>query len=154
MVANALHAGACRCGGCQPGYLAQQLAEAGARATPRRQAVWDLLAAARAGLSVQELAAALAGQGAGQATVYRAVELCERLGLVRRTLRLDGRTVYAVVPPGHCHALICDRCGLVREFDTCSWNVVGELLSLKTGFAIASHYLEVHGVCPACQHHG
>jgi Fe2+ or Zn2+ uptake regulation protein len=145
------HPAACRCQTCQPQYLKQQLDGAGERWTAQRQAVWDALAAARSGSGALELAQALVVQGVGQATVYRSLELLERCGLARRAALGGGRQGYVPVQPGHHHALICDGCGQVQDFAACSWNVVGELLALRTGFTVHSHYLEVHGLCPACQ---
>jgi Fe2+ or Zn2+ uptake regulation protein len=145
------HRAACRCTECQPGYLAQRLAAAGERLTSPRQTVWNTLAGASQGLPAAELASILAAAGVGQATVYRTLELLTRLGLARLATLPGGRTGYLAVRPSHSHALICDCCGLVQDFEACSWNVVGELLELKTGFKLASHYLEVHGLCPGCQ---
>ncbi len=148
---NAPHRTACHCTGCAPDYLEQRLAAAGERLTGPRRTVWDALAGARQGFSAPELAAWLAGQGVGQATVYRTLELLERLGLVRLAALPGGRAGYLAVRPGHSHALICDSCGEVQDFEACGWNVVGELIELKTGFKLQSHYLEVHGLCPRCQ---
>ena len=145
------HRDACRCAGCQPGYLAQRLIAAGERVTKPRQAVWDALAGAQHGMSAPELAAVLEIEGVGQATVYRTLELLTRLGLARLAALPGGRAGYLPVRPGHSHALICDRCGIAQDFDACSWNVIGELIELKTGFKLHNHYLEVHGLCPRCQ---
>ena len=59
------------------------------------------------------------GQDVGQASIYRALELLERLRLARRVDAGEGVARYEPVDPAaaHHHHLVCDRCGEVAAFE-------------------------------------
>lgn len=145
------HAEADGCAGAQVEFQAV-LKSAGVRLTQQRKRFWEWAAGQKRGFTIPQALDAMRGYGIGQATVYRNTATLERLGLLRR-IGNGNRSdrVYCCSKPGHHHSIVCDRCGLVREFDTCGWALLRELLSLQTGFEIQDHYMEVRGICPECQ---
>ncbi len=92
----------------------------------------------------------LSDHGIGRATIYRTVELFERLNLLACLRDTTGKQRYAAVCPGHAHTLICRSCHQVVEFQDCDLTVLEKLLMAKTGFKIEGHHLEMYGICPAC----
>lgn len=126
------------------------------RLTAPRRAVVAALAASGRALSLQELltAARCYHPSLSLATLYRVIELLQRLGLVRR-LHQEARGCqrYFLAPPGHWHQLICLECGRVVEFP--GGDELKELqreLEDQTGFRIEGHLLQFYGRCP--EHRG
>jgi len=104
----------------------------------------------------------------GTVTVYRTLEILLSLGLVRRLHQEEGCHVYAVsltgrLAPGtetrgdasdghdHRHHVICQGCGRAVEFEGCDLRTVVASVEAQTGFRVREHWLEMFGVCPACQ---
>ncbi len=139
------------CAGAQVEFQAV-LKSAGVRLTEQRKRLWDWASGQKRGFTISRALSAMKRYGIGQATVYRNIATLERLGLLRR-IGNGNRSdrVYCCCNPGQHHSIVCDRCGLVKEFDTCGWALLKELLSLQTGFEVQDHYMEVRGICPECQ---
>lgn len=130
----------------------ERLREAGLRLTAPRRAVVTALAASERALNLQELltTARCHHPSLSLATVYRAIELLQRLGLVRR-VHLEGQRCqrYFLAPSGHWHQLVCLECGRVVEFP--GGNELERLqqeLEAETGFRIEGHLLQFYGYCP------
>ena len=120
--------------------------------TRQRRLIWDYFAGADRAATIGEAADALHGEGVGQATVYRTVQLLSDLGLLARVQDGRGEICFIAPPIGHSHPLICGVCRRVVRFD--GDGDVKELetrLSAETGFAIYGHHLEVYGICPDCR---
>lgn len=120
--------------------------------TRQRRQIWEYFAGADRAATITEAADALRGAGAGQATVYRTVQLLGDLGLLARVQDGRGEICYIAPPIGHSHPLICGACRRVVRFD--GNGDVAELeakLAEATGFAIYGHHLEVYGICPSCR---
>ncbi len=128
------------------------LQAAGVRLTQQRRRFWEWAAGQKRGFTISQALSAMKRCGIGQATVYRNTTTLERLGLLRRIGNGNGSDrMYCCCKPGHHHSIVCASCGLVKEFDTCGWALLKELLSLQTGFEVEDHYMEVRGICPECQ---
>ncbi len=91
----------------------------------------------------------------GIATVYRTLELFEKLGIVRNVkIKNDGVNYYDVVDldeENHFHHhLICTNCRRIIE-------IADELESYETfieqkyGFQVKDHDLTLYGICSDCQ---
>jgi Fur family transcriptional regulator, ferric uptake regulator len=88
------------------------------------------------------------------ATVYRAVQMLEKLGMVKRFDFGDGAARYELVAEGddgHHHHLICTRCAEVVEIEECFPAEIERRIANQNGFQTVTHRLEFFGVCPACQ---
>ena len=125
----------------------------GIHCTAQRREIWDYFASKTRGYTIADAIEALAARGIGRATIYRTVELFERLRLLTIVHDGAGKPRYGAVCPGHAHALVCRNCHAVVEFDDCDLTMLEKLLSAKTGFAIQGHHLEIYGTCPTCTTH-
>lgn len=127
----------------------------GARLTPQRRRVYELLVSAGVPITAYELLRRLAEDGGNPAppTVYRALEFLQAHGLVHR-LASHNRYI-ACDHPGHgAHGgviLVCACCGNAREWsDTEVARAVAES-ARAAGFQVGEDVLpEVEGRCPEC----
>ena len=129
-----------------------QCAARGQRLTRPRERVLELLL--RAGHPVKPydlLAGAAPGEGSAKPpTVYRALEFLAAQGLAHRIESL-GAFVACRRRGGHNAAfLICDCCGLTREFDPGEERTIGEA-ARRDGFTLSAVTLEAHGLCADCR---
>ena len=129
------------------------LADAGFSDTRARRAVVSALCESRTGVTPGLLLqqARVRHAGLGQVTVYRTLEILERLGLVRKLHQEDGCSAYAPASSGHGHPVICRKCRSTVEYDGCAIDSVLRDVSARTGYRVDSHWLELFGVCPACR---
>lgn len=133
--------------------LAGQLRAAGHKLTRPRRAILRALLAAIHPLSPAEILAE--GQAfyadLGLVTVYRTLEIMESLGLARPVHLADGCHGYALCTPGHTHHVVCQRCHAVVEIVGCDLDDFLASVAERTGYTITGHWLEIAGLCPACQ---
>lgn len=135
-------------------HTTRALAEAGHRSSGPREEVIAAIAELGCSITAREIADLLSerGSGVGLASIYRALELLDRLGLVQRFDVGEGVARYEAALPGgdHHHHLVCDSCGTVEPFEDDALEDAIHALSAKTDFAIAAHDVTLHGECPAC----
>lgn len=86
----------------------------------------------------------------GRATVFRALELFEELGLVERLDLPNGEHAYVLCEPAHHHHVICQSCGRGTEVEACGMEAVAREIEGRTGYVIDSHRVELFGLCPDC----
>jgi Fur family transcriptional regulator, ferric uptake regulator len=132
----------------------QALERSGHRASAPRAAVVAALSDTGCGASARELADQLDARGhrVGLASVYRALELLEELGLVQRVDVVEGATRYeASLPDGeHHHHLVCQSCGQVSAFEDPGLERAIGRLARRVDFQIDAHDVTLRGECPAC----
>lgn len=87
----------------------------------------------------------------GRATVFRALELFEQLGLVERLDLPDGSHAYVVCQPSHHHHVVCTECGRTENVGDLGLEQIADAVSTKTGFSLDSHRIELYGLCPSCR---
>ncbi|MGI5213146.1 Fur family transcriptional regulator [Plantactinospora sp. CA-290183] len=128
--------------------LAELLRSRGLRLTAQRQlileAVIDLGHATpeQVHSAVREVAA-----GVNITTIYRTLELLERLGLVTHTHLSHGSPTYhAAGEDTHAH-LVCRVCGAVDEVDPEIFGPVADKLAAERGFQIDIGHVALFGVC-------
>lgn len=127
-------------------------AAAGERMTDSRMRVLELLLSAGEPVKAYDLVARYHTDGrvAKPATVYRALDFLERLGLLHRISSIS--SYVACSGDEHSHAaafLICDCCGLSREIAPPQEAALRQA-ALSEGFSFERVTLEVHGKCPSC----
>ncbi len=86
----------------------------------------------------------------GLTTVYRTLEILDRLGAVRRVHMADNCEGFAPASRTEGHHVVCVKCGRVAEFTGCN---VAELIPAamrQTGFRVQEHFLELMGTCDRC----
>ena len=131
--------------------LRRTLHERGLRMTPQRQLVLD---------AVRELGHATPEQVCAQVqraapavnitTVYRSLDLLERLGLVRHTHLGHGAPTYSAHEHEHVH-LVCHDCGTVTEVPR---EVMAELAAQLVdgfGFEVDVAHVALSGLCRDCR---
>src|SRR3979490_789203 len=115
----------------------------GFRAGAARTRVVDALARQDCCATAQEIADELRADDArvGIASVYRALEGTDPLGLVHRLDVGDGSARYEAAHPGgeHHHHVVCDRCGRVAQFADDGLEQAIATLSEPLAFAIDQH---------------
>ena len=133
--------------------LAQQLRASGHKLTQPRRAILQTLLAASKPLSPAEIQQS--GQvfcaDLGLVTVYRTLEIIEEIGLVRPVHLADGCHGYVLATPGHTHHVVCECCHTVIEIVGCEMGDFLDRVAARTGFMITDHWLEIAGLCGACQ---
>ncbi|MGA2477624.1 MAG: Fur family transcriptional regulator [Spirochaetia bacterium] len=129
------------------------LAEAGFSDTGARRAVVMALCEAESGATPADLLERGRASHArlGQVTVYRTLEILERLGLSRKLHQEDGCSTYAVSSRGHAHHVICRTCHKVAEYEGCSIDKALRDAAARTGYLVEGHWLEMFGLCPSCR---
>jgi Fur family transcriptional regulator, ferric uptake regulator len=131
--------------------LAELLRSRGLRLTAQRQLILEAVlelghaTPEQVHTAVREVAA-----GVNITTIYRTLELLERLGLVRHTHLSHGSPTYH--PAGadqHVH-LVCRSCGAVDEFDPGMLAPIVERLAVERGFQIDIGHVALFGECGKC----
>lgn len=87
-----------------------------------------------------------------RATVYRTIELFERLGIIRR-LNIGWKYKIELTDAfsGHHHHMYCTNCGRVFDLpDNPMLETMIDTVAAKSGFAPRGHQLEVFGLCVNC----
>ena len=88
----------------------------------------------------------------GLVTVYRTLELFEQFGLACRVHLAEGCHGYVLRQPGHRHILLCQHCGQSVEFSGHDdLDALAARVADQTGYHIDEHWLQLFGICPACQ---
>jgi len=130
------------------------LAREGYRAGEARAAVVELMGRDGGCLTADEVAARLrtTGRHVGTASVYRALSLLTKLGLLQRAPLGDGAVRYELVSPeaGHHHHLVCDRCGRTATFEDPPLEEAIHRLSKRVDYAVEAHDITLRGACPRC----
>ena len=91
----------------------------------------------------------------GLATVYRALDLLSKLGILVQVDFCDGCARYELNTADpkihHHHHLICLKCKKVIEFDEDLLDVLEGYISKKSGFEILNHEVKFFGYCKDCR---
>jgi len=130
------------------------LQEAGHRRGGARTAVVEALAAHECAVTALDLDDELARRRprVARASVYRALEQLEQLGLVRRIEVARGVAGYERVDPTghHHHHAICRDCGRMVPFEDRSLEQAIGKLCESMDFEVAEHDVVLRGRCERC----
>ena len=135
--------------------MAVTLREAGYKLTRPRLAVLQVLRESNEQLSPYEIhhRGKAIHEPLGLVTVYRTLDLLDRLGVARR-VHTEGHCHGYASTEGDQHYLVCRRCGHITAFPCQGMTTLIEDVRQETGFAIEEHLLELKGLCPDCQTKG
>ncbi len=89
----------------------------------------------------------------GLATVYRTLEILERIGVLHRLDSGDGHSRYELnlaSEEHYHHHLICTECGHISEFNDDLLETIETRIHDETGFRITDHCLRFFGICRDC----
>lgn len=139
------------------GSLATRLQAAvqgrGQRWTEQRQLIADVLAASDGHSTGAEMVERVraADPSATPSTVYRTLDLLEKLGFASHHHGVDGRETYhleEVLAHGHVH---CQGCGAEVELDAAAAKPILAAIERATGYAADLDHLSLQGRCPTCR---
>lgn len=87
------------------------------------------------------------------ASVYRAIELFCRLGVLTEVDHVQEGQRYELSDEyrGHHHHLICGGCGKTEDIEDCEMEDIEKLISQRFRFKITRHELRFIGLCQRCQ---
>jgi Fur family transcriptional regulator, ferric uptake regulator len=130
-----------------------QLQENGYRLTEARRAVVETIQKSTRALTPVEVfdMARKKYRGLGLVSVYRTLEKLEELNLVQRVHQPQGCQAFIAESSGHEHLLLCQNCGQVTFFEGDDLDSLIKKISNKTGYLIREHWLQLFGLCQACQ---
>ena len=129
-------------------------AERGARLTPVRRRVLEIIWQSHRPLGAYAILEVLAREGHSSAppTVYRALEFLLKHGLVHRLSSLNAFT--GCTSPGHPGAgqfLLCTICGTVAELNDVTVDRAIKRSAAEEGFISRAHTVEISGICLYCR---
>jgi Fur family ferric uptake transcriptional regulator len=122
--------------------------------TGPRAAILEILRQHSHPLTTKEIFAELPKGECDLVTIYRAMQLLEKLGMVKRFDFGDGAARFELVEEGddgHHHHLICTQCAQVVEIEECFPAEIERRIAQQNGYRAVTHRLEFFGVCPDCQ---
>jgi len=128
-----------------------RLIEAGHRRGGARRAVLEELGRRHCAVSARDVEDAL-GRAVGLASIYRALEQLDELGLVSRVEVGDGVTRYERrhASGEHHHHLVCRNCGSVQPFEDAALEKAIHALSDSVDFEVDAHDVVLQGTCRRC----
>src|SRR5258708_23395547 len=130
-------------------WMLRRLDEEGQRLTGRRELVVQAIAAKRGSFTPEALVDELRPHGIGRATVYRALELLERLGVLTR-VHLGSCHAFTVCDETHHHHLVCSTCDAVVPVDAQVIEAEIQKLAKRLQLRVDTHMLEFAGRCATC----
>ena len=88
--------------------------------------------------------------GTDFSTVYRNLEILERMGLIHKTSIKGGAAVFELIcDHSHHHHIICKGCGKTEIINECPIERLLESIE-GTHFTLTDHKLELYGYCSEC----
>jgi Fur family ferric uptake transcriptional regulator len=139
-----------RCAGDWTELATEALSAAGFRSGGGRRRVLELLGSQDCALTALEIDRRL--PEVGRATVYRALDQLESLGLVQKVDLAGEAAGYERVDPEgqHHHHLVCERCGRVVAFEDEGLERAIGALTMRPDFTVSSHEVTLRGECARC----
>jgi Fur family transcriptional regulator, ferric uptake regulator len=134
----------------RPEDLKRTLHQRGLRMTPQRQLVLD--AVRTLGHATPEQICAqvqTVAPAVNITTIYRTLDLLEKLGVVRHTHLGHGAPNYSEQEHQHVH-LVCHECGAVVESPSDLMNGLAERLREVAGFELDVTHVALSGHCADC----
>jgi Fur family ferric uptake transcriptional regulator len=140
-------------------HLSELLREHNLRITPQRKAILQILNDCRGHhLETENIYELLAVRGdkpqrVGLATVYRTMELFEKIGLVSKLSMENSPARYELIIHDDLrhHHLICLKCGQVQEIDDSFTEDFKVLVLNNKEFQVADKPMKIYGYCSRCR---
>lgn len=124
----------------------------GGRVTSARRAVVAQLLDQDGHVSAEEIAAAVQAElpDVSVSTVYRTLDVLERLGQIEHVHLGHGPSRYHLADRRHVH-LLCRRCDAVIELPDDSLAELSRQLDRDHGFALEPRHFALLGICASCR---
>lgn len=126
----------------------------GARLTPVRRRVLEILVEAHRALGAYDVLQRLSAEGFGNQppVAYRALDFLVEQGLAHRIQRLNAFTACMHAGENHAPAfLICRVCETVAEAPVAPVRAALDAAAAELGFAVERASIEALGLCPTCK---
>jgi Fur family transcriptional regulator, ferric uptake regulator len=124
------------------------------RMTAHRQAVLELLHRTDHFRSAQQLHFEIREHHTariGLTTVYRILRTLAEQKIAETQRAEDGEILYRLCAnPGHCHYLLCRRCGRAVGFTAADIELHTSQLAEAHRYADVTHHIDLYGTCPLC----
>ena len=120
----------------------------GYRLSATRRLVLEGLFGAEGPVSAELLAAGIAGSDL--ASVYRNLELLERLGLVRHVHIGHGPGLYALVSADERCYVVCEHCNRIHRLPPAELEAIRERIGEVSGYEAHFSHFPILGLCPRC----
>ena len=133
--------------------LTEELTRQGYRMTPQRMMIVDAIEHTENHISAEDIFRQVVAKypNVNVSTVYRTLELLEKLGLVTKTEMGVGHIVYHPLEKGHHHHLICRECGNIINLDESVLAPLKESLQQNYQFTAELRHLGIMGLCADCK---
>ena len=125
--------------------VARALREAGGRFSAARRRVLEALFAAEAPLPAEAVA-----PGLDRASVYRALEYLEELGVVRHVHLGHSPGLYALTGGAEREYLTCERCHRITALEAERLDEVRDLIEAQFGYRARFSHFPIVGLCADC----
>jgi Fur family ferric uptake transcriptional regulator len=124
----------------------------GLRVSAARRLLVEALFAAGGPVTAEQIAAGAGGRvpEADVASVYRNLELLERVGLVRHSHLGHGPAVYALAGRLAPAYLVCERCGARRALTERELEPLRRSIRSRFGYRARFRHFPITGLCETC----
>lgn len=136
----------------------QLLKECDVKITPQREAILDILYNFRGNhLDAKNIYKLLTAKDnnrkIGFATIYRTMELFERIGIVSRLSVENSAARYELIMYDNLmyHHLICLKCGKLEELDDRTAEEFKKKILEDKGFEVGGRSMKIYGYCSSCK---
>lgn len=127
------------------------LKEKDLKTTARRQAILAVIEDFDRPVTAEEIfVAVLPREHMSLSTIYRTLGALSEKEILLKSAGQDGKTYYQMNTRKHKHYLRCISCNEIVQLDDCPLRTLEKELSVKTGYTITGHSLELTGICPKC----
>ena len=136
----------------QSGDITGKLSKLGYRLTPQRMMILSAIENSDDHISAEEIYTQIVAKypNVNISTVYRTLELLNRLGLVTETDLGGGRVRYHPAEKGHHHHLVCRECGATIDLDGSLLAPLKDALLREHQFIADLRHLAILGRCINC----
>jgi Fe2+ or Zn2+ uptake regulation protein len=130
----------------------EKLRSSGLKITPRRKAIIEIFQKVNGHMTPEDVWEELKDRfdECGLPSIYRNLAELEECGILTKIQQFDRKRHYALCEAKdncHHHHIVCVQCGKVGDVEACG---VEQIKKVK-GFKILSHYVQLNGICAACQ---
>ena len=133
--------------------IQQKLVGQGFNQTEPRRLVLDVFLDEEKPLTPAAVHRRLPDRSINLASVYRAIELFCRVGVLTEVDHMPEGRRYELSDEyrEHHHHLICRECGKTEDFEDCGMEEIEKLIRRRFRFKVTRHDLRFIGLCQRCQ---
>lgn len=135
--------------------IADKLRSEGYKVTPQRVAIYHVLHGSHEHPTAEMIYQNLREEHPSMslATVYKTMEIFEKIGVVRVLDMGDDRSRYDWDTTKHSHVR-CTVCNRVDDVHGIDMDSISEGVAQQSGYKVTGQQLSFEGVCPHCQKKG